>query len=138
MIIRASGKNKVIYLPKKVSTTFQNGEAVLGDGSGAVEPVNATTDVNLLGVTLKEVLATDSDYATAGAKIMLDQFDPTDLFFADVITGTLTTAMIGTKVDLDATGAGIDVSSTATGQAVIVGFVSSTKAIIRFSSGDIA
>ena len=137
MIIRASGKHKELYLPKKASTAFTNGEVVVGDGSGAVEPVNATTDVRLIGVIQKDVTSADSDYAD-NTKVPLDTFDPSDLFFADVITGTLTTAMVGTRCDLDATGAGINVTSTGTNQVLIVGFVSASQAIIRFSATAIA
>lgn len=137
MIIRASGKHQELFMPKKASTAFANGQAVLGDGSGAIEPVNATTDVRLIGITQKEVVAADSDYA-ANTHIPLDQFDPTDIFYADVITGTLTTAMVGTRVDLAANGQGIDVTSTGTLQVLIVGFVSATKALVRFSATAIA
>lgn len=137
MIIRASGKHKELFLPKKASTVFANGQVVVGDGAGAIEPVNATTDVRLIGVTQKEVLSTDDDYA-ANTKIPLDEFDPTDIYEADVITGTLTTAMVGTRVDIDATGEGIDVTSSATAQCLIVAFVSATKAYIRFSATAIA
>lgn len=137
MIIRASGKHKEIYLPKKASTAFANGQAVLGDGSGAIEPVNATTDVRLIGFTQKEVTSADSDYAS-NTKIPLDAFDPSDIYEADVITGTLTTAMVGTRVDIAANGQGIDVTSTGTLQALIVGFISSTKALIRVSATAIA
>ncbi len=134
MIIRASGKHKVEYMPKKASTLFYEGQALLGDGSGALEPVNATTDTRIVGFALKKVTATDTDYATTGAKIGYDAFDPTDIYEADVITGTLTTALVGTRCDLDAGGLGINVNSTGTNQVFIYGFISASKALVRISA----
>lgn len=55
-------------MPKTASVAIANG-AVVYTTSGAVSALSASSDERIAGVSLRTVAATDSDYATAGAKI---------------------------------------------------------------------
>jgi hypothetical protein len=131
MFKRSSGKPNVEYFPKKASTVFAVGDLVYADGSGAIQPADATSGMHI-GVIMKAVAATDDDYA-ATTKVPVDVPAPTDVFEADVTTGTLTTAMIGNHYDLTAAG-GIDVTATAKKVVQVVGYISATKAFVKVNA----
>lgn len=132
MIKRVSGRPKVEYYPKKASTAFANGGLVYADGSGAVQPADATSGMHL-GVILKAVTSGDDDYADT-TKVPVDVCTPEDVFEADVETGTLTTAMVGNQYDLVADGDAIDVTGTSKKVVTVVGFISASKALIKVNA----
>lgn len=131
MIKRVSGKPNVEWYPKKASTVFNNGGLVNADGSGAVQPADATSGDHI-GLILKDVAATDDDYAST-TKVPVDVLGPNDVCEADVGTGTLTTAMVGNRYDLKDDNE-IDVSATSKQVVTVVGFVSASKALIKVNS----
>lgn len=101
------------------------------DGSGTVNPADAA-DVSLFGISLRAVVAADSDYAqTTPIPVIVLNADTT--FLADVGTGTLTTAMVGNKYDLKDS-VSIDVTAQSHNVVTIVQFISTTKAVVRFNS----
>lgn len=55
-------------MPKTASVAIAK-DAVVYTTSGAVSALSASSDERIAGVSLRTVAATDSDYATAGAKI---------------------------------------------------------------------
>jgi len=57
-----------------------------------------------------------------------------DVYEVSVDTGVLTTAMIGNQYDLIATGTGINVTAQAKKVVTIVGFVSSTVALVKINA----
>lgn len=132
MFTRISGKPKVEWFPKKASTAFPNGGLVYADGSGAVQPADATSGDHF-GVILKAVTSADADYATT-AKVPVDFASPEDIFEVDVETGTLTTAMVGNTYDLVADGDALDVTASAKDAVTVVGFVSATKALVKINN----
>lgn len=130
MFIRASGQPKPEYYPKAASTAFANGAAVKANGSGAFAP--ATSNTSVAAIILRDVLSTDSDYASV-VKVLCDNIsDSEDVFEATVETGTLTTAMVGTYANL-ASSTGIDVNTVANKDVFIVGYISATKALVKFN-----
>jgi hypothetical protein len=133
MINRATGKENIEWYAKDASVAFANGGLVYWNGSGEIIPADATSGDHA-GVILRDVLATDEDYATSLAKVPVDVPTASDIFYADVKTGTLTTAMVGNQYDLHADGDGIDVTATAKKVVTVVGFVSATKALIKINA----
>lgn len=119
------------YYPKKASTVFTNGGLTYADGSGAIQPADATSGDHI-GVIQLTTAATDTDYAD-NTKVPVYVPKSDDIFEADVTTGALTTAMIGNRYDLtDANG--IDVSATSKKVVTIVGVISSTVALIKINA----
>lgn len=110
MFIRKNEKHEIKYFKKKVSTAFINGGLVSIDSNGFLIPATASS-VNHVGVVLKQVLATDSDYASA-TYIPVDMCRPTDLFIADVSAGTVAQTAVGAYYDLNSTGDKVDLSAT--------------------------
>ena len=125
-----TGKPEVEWFPKTSSTAISIGAVLEADGSGAVNPADSA-DVSLFGISLRSVVSTDSDYATT-AMIPCLVLNSNCTFEADVITGSATAALVGTKCDL-ATSLGVDVTATAHNQVTIVGFISATKVVVRFN-----
>lgn len=134
MFKRLSGKPNILWMPKKASTVFANGGLVYADGSGAVQPADNTSG-NHLGIMLKDVVATDADYATAGAKVPLDVPTPGELFEVDVPNGDLATSDVGNYCDLDAVDpTGIDPDATSKNVVLIRGYISASKAIVEINA----
>lgn len=130
MFVLNTGNTQIDYFPKKASTVIAMNSALTFDGSGFVtNAVAASTRV--VGTSLRVTASTDADYAsTTLIPVIVPSTDST--FIADVGTGTLTTAMIGNQYDLkDATS--IDVTATSHKQVTVVGFISSSKAIVKFT-----
>lgn len=130
--LKISGKPKLEWAPITPSTVTSNGQPA-NFSSGALLPTTAATAVDIYGILAKNIAATDSDYATA-RKVPVTPVGEDDIFEADVLTGTLTTAMVGNRYDLDSTGKGIDVTAQSHKQLLVVGFKSSTVALVKFTS----
>ena len=128
--IRVSGKPRLEWYPKKASQAFTLGALVYPDGSGAIQPADSTSGEHV-GVILKEIASTDSDYAST-TKVPVDVCGEDDIFEADV-TGTLTTAMVGTYLDLSDS---VTVNAGATSKLVVlcVGFISATKGLFKVTA----
>lgn len=130
MFKRISGKPRLTYYPKKASTAFTYGALVYPDGSGAVQPADSTSGEHI-GVIMQTIASTDSDYALT-TKVAIDECGQDDVFEADV-TGTLTTAMVGTYLDLSDS---LVVNAAATSKKVVlcVGFISATKGLFKITA----
>lgn len=133
MFKRLSGAPNIFWFPKKASTAFTNGGLVYADGSGAVQPGDATSGDHF-GVIIRAVTSSDDDYATAGAKVPVDMCRPTDLWEVDVPNGDLATGDVGNTCDLEADGAGIDPDATSKNVVTIVGYISASKAIVAVNA----
>jgi hypothetical protein len=127
-----AGNAKVETYPNAISTVYTAGGLGYFNGSGAVIPADATSGDHA-GVILEAIAATDAKYSTAG-KIPVLVPDQNDIFEVDVETGTLTTAMIGNQYDLVADGDAIDVTATSKKVVTVVGFVSSSKALVKINA----
>ena len=133
MFKRISGSPKVEWYAKDASVAFANGSLCYWNGTGEIIPADATSGQHC-GVILRDVLSTDSDYATSLAKVPVDVPTTEDVFEVDVETGTLTTAMVGNQYDLVADGDAIDVTATSKLVVTVVGFVSASKALVKINS----
>lgn len=125
-----SGKPKVEWYPVTTSTAFSAGDLVYMV-SNLLAKADSTSGDHV-GVILKTIASTDSDYATA-RKVPVLVCDEEAKWLVDVGTGTLTTAMIGNTYDLKDENE-IDVSAQAKNVVTVVGFVSSTKAIVKINA----
>lgn len=128
--LRISGKPKLKWYSKAASTAFEVGDLVYPNGSGAIIPADSTSG-NHLGVMLKKVVSTDSDYAST-TLVPVDEFAEDDVFEATV-TGTLTTAMVGNFYDLS-DAATVNVGATSKKVVLCVGFISATKGLFKINA----
>lgn len=131
MFKRASGKARLEWHVKATSTALSYGALLSADGSGAVIAATSAT-IKHVGICMRAVVAADSDYATVGAKIPVDMIGEDDVFEADV-TGTLTTAMVDTYLDLS-TSLVVDAGATSHLPVLCVGFISATKGFFKINS----
>ena len=114
---RKTGATNIQYFKKKVSTAFINGALCTVDTNGFLIPATAST-VNHVGVILKTVAATDTDYASA-TFVMVDVCRTTDLFVSEVSAGTVAQTAVGAYYDLNVTGDKVDLSATTTKQVYV-------------------
>lgn len=132
MFVLKSGKPKIEYYAKKASTVFEVGDLVYFDGSGAIQPADATSGDHI-GVILKKIAATDSDYAS-NTKVPVITLTDDVLFEVDVDTGTaLTAAMVGSQYDLTDANS-LNVGGTSKLVVTIVEFISATKAVVKINA----
>ena len=135
MIVRISGHPKLSYFPKTASTALSNGSAVkLTSGKLVVATAN-----EVAGIVLRDVVSTDADYAgTTMLPVDVPQQD--DVFEIDIASGTshgFAATDVGTKFDLDATGLLLNTDGTTNKTALVVGFVSSTKALVKIVGSNV-
>lgn len=124
------GKAQVKFYPKTASTALANGDLVQLSSGKLIKAT--TTSLLHCGVVLRDVVATDADYASTTSLPVLVPNDDTE-FLVDVGTGTLTTAMVGETHDLTDADS-IDVTAAAKDVVTITGFVSASKAIVKINS----
>lgn len=132
MIKRISGHPKLEWFPKVASTAYTYGALAKANGTGAVVNGNATSGDHI-GIIMRKVVSTDSDYATAGVKIPVDFLSPEDIIEADV-TGTFTAASIGNAYDLTSAGDTVNGSGTSKKVVTCVGFISTTKGLFKVNA----
>jgi hypothetical protein len=125
-----SGKPRLAWYPKKASTAFNNGDLVYPDGSGAIQPADSTSG-NHLGIILKDVAATDDDYAST-TLVPLQELGEDDIFEATV-TGTLTAAMVGSFYDLSDAHT-VNVGAQSKKVVLCVGYISATKGLFKINA----
>lgn len=129
--VLAKGSAKVEWYPKKASQVMAVGDLLYADGSGAVQIADATSG-NHIGVCMKTIAATDSDYASTTMIPVLVPNDSTE-WDVSVGTGTLTTAMVGNFYDL-ADETGIDVTAQSKNVVQVTKFISASKARVKINA----
>jgi hypothetical protein len=130
-----SGETMVDWFPKVASTAYSNNSIVRFNGSGAVAMATNSAGQNpFVGLFIRAAITSAAtDYAdTTKVPVVIPNSDA--IFLAPVVTGTLTTAMVGTYVDLDATSVGINVSSSTQDALLVVGYISATLALVKINS----
>lgn len=133
MLQRRIGDHKLRYSVKAASTVFANGGVVQPDGAGAVIPATATSMVHM-GVIMRDVLATDADYATVGVRVPIDVCEEGEEFIADVVNGPAVASMEGKLFDLNATGDSVDVSSQVHKVVTVIKVLSPLKVVVTLNS----
>ena len=133
MFIPRRGHFHIEWYPKIASTAIAIGDLLYADGSGAVQPADATSGDHI-GICLKVIAATDDDYASTTSIPVLVPNDSTAEFEVDVDTGTaLTTAMVGSRYDLTDANS-LNVGNTSKKVVTITKFISATKAWVKINS----
>jgi len=135
----SDGKWKLTMLPMKASTVLAEGAAM------GIEIVSNTTTGNhtlfatenaagadFVGIMAEPVIATDTDYATAGKLkgVRIPESKEAEAYFA-VGAGTFTLADVGKTVEITTGSLGLSVDTVGKG-ARITGFISSTKGTCKF------
>lgn len=123
-----STKTNPFSVRKQASTVFNNGCLIVRGGTAGTYKPATNTSVGSLGIIEVGVTASDANYA-ATSVLQVDILSKSDVLECDVTTGTATTAIEGTVVDLNATGDGVNVSSSANGQIEVVKVISGTKVL---------
>ena len=100
MIKRNSGEPNIHPFAKAASTVFAFNDVVTKNASGLLVRASATTPRSaIVGLIQRDVLATDSDYASE-VLVPVDVLGPKDEIEFDVQTGTLTQALCDQFFDL--------------------------------------
>lgn len=131
--IRVSGKPNVEYFPKKASTAIGNLALVYFDGSGRIQPADATSGDHL-GVCLKKIASTDDDYASE-TSIPVDVAGENDIFQVGVAASTVATlsALIGTYIDLTSSTVA-DATASSKDALLVVGVVDASTILVKIAS----
>lgn len=143
MLKRISGPSNLATFPKTASTAFVNGSQVKLSSGALVQA--AAADTIVLGVSQQTIASTDGDYAKT-TPTEVDLFDQQAVWECDVTNGgatpgTLTTAMIGQYLKLDAAAtpaaASLDSNTASSTPAsagtnwVCIGFISASKGLFK-------
>lgn len=128
---KLKGNWKTKWFRKAASTVLVVNSFLEADGSGAVQPADASSTA-IVGICKKAVVATDADYADNTRIPVLIPADETAQFIADVGTGTMATSLEATLCDLKDADE-LDVSATSVNVVALDQFVSTTKAIGRIA-----
>lgn len=128
-VYAVSGRWGIVYKRKKASQAFtaNNFVAYETDGAGGdpIEPADAS-DTSLLGIGLKPVASSDSDYADNTRIPVHVPLDKEAELECDDVDGTLVVADEGLKVDLtDA--ASVNRAASSTDVLTVTKFISATK-----------
>lgn len=123
------GKTKVVYLPVTTSTALTAGDLLTFTSGKLVAATSATAASAIIGVNVKTIASTDTDYATdrlIPVEIPVERFTAWE---ADVTSG-LVVGDIGKEVDLtDA--ATVNRAATSVGVVMPIAVKSTTKGIFR-------
>lgn len=134
MIKHISGEVVINDYIAPASTAFDFNDVVTRNSSGQLAKATATTPRSeLLGLIQQTIATTDSDYASAKTVAVLEFCGDAE-FEADVDTGTLTTAMVGLRFDLNDED-GINVNATLQKSVQITNYISASKAKVKFVKG---
>jgi hypothetical protein len=120
------------FYPKTASTTLTINYAARF-ASGFLAAASAAT-TRVAGILQVSSSSTDSDFASA-TKIPVIVPQENDEFEIDLTGTTFTATYLGTQVDIDATGAYVDLSATSHKQVTVLRQGSSTSKIIGKISG---
>jgi hypothetical protein len=124
-----AGKTKDIYLPVTPSTALSKDSIVTFTSGKLVAATAGTTLQNIVGVLVRAIVSTDTDYASDRLVAVRVPVEPNTVWEADVTSG-LVAADVGLFVDLtDASTINRGASSIDVGYCV--GVISSTKGLFN-------
>jgi len=117
------GRTKVVFYPKAASTAFSKDSLVYFNGSGEIIPADSTSGDHI-GIILKAIASTDSDYASKTLVPVEVPQEPQCELEADA-TG-LTAAKVGTTMDLTDAST-VDGANASKDAVTLVKYYSATK-----------
>lgn len=122
---KVSGRTKIVYLPVTASTAIAKGSIVSFASGYLIAATASTTALSHVGVLVKDIVATDADYAVA-RKVPVEVPVEKGVVWEAPVTSGLVAADVGALVDLtDAVT--IDRSASTIDAAQVVKVISSTK-----------
>lgn len=128
---------EIKWYRKIASTAFSANSLVARSAAlDTIEPADAS-DTELVGICLKTVASTDSDYASNTRIPVLVPIVKGAEMVGDVGTGTIAITDEGNEYDI-ATANGIDASASATDAVKLLTFISSTRGIFCINLFDLA
>jgi len=130
MFKRITGEPCIEWYPKKASQAFSNGALVYADGSGAIQPADATSGDHI-GIIMKDIVSTDDDYAST-TMVPVDVAQDGDEFEVDT-DSTATAALVGTYIDL-ADSLTADEDASAKDVLLVTRFISASKLAVKINS----
>lgn len=136
MIIPYRGKFHTEWYPKTTSTTFTVNDVVKLT-SGYVATFADDSSEQPLGLILKTIAATDSDYASATmVPVLIGESDAE--YLCDIGTGTGAQSYVGTWVDADGTydDTKVDVSASTYDMWLVTKHVSTTQCVAKMAKND--
>jgi len=135
MFYPASGDWDLKYFRKVASTAFTANNLVAfesnGTGGDPIEPADAD-DTILLGIGMKTVASTDSDYASNTRIPVMIPRNKASLMECDNVDGTLVQADEGLLVDLT-NAESVNRAASSTDVLVVDKFISTTKGRFAFN-----
>ena len=135
MFVRYNSNPNIQPYQKKASTVFAMNALVGTDANGFLVPATASsTIVGIVGVILRDVVATDGDYAVASMVEVDVPIRLVDQFVADCVTTTIAQTDVGETVEL-VNSLTIDVGQTTNNPLVRVEkILGSSKVAVSFMS----
>ena len=128
---RKEGSPNIQSYERPTSTDITAGELVKTNSTGRIFEAGDATAAEIIGIAQETIDADHPDYTKSGIRVRVDIPNQTDVFYADVGTGTATQGNVGKRYDLDSNGE-IDVTSQTNNVVEIVEFISASKVVARF------
>lgn len=130
MFVRYNSEPNIKLFKKVASTAFSKGALVAVDANGFITPaVTASASNDIIGVILRDVVATDSDYASNTFCEVDVPRRKDDQFVADVGTGTPAQTDVGESVEID-NSLTVDVVAVASPLVRVEKIISATKVVV--------
>ncbi len=123
---RYKGRTKIMWMPVTASTAIAAGTLVTFSSGKLVAATSSTAAIDLAGVLVKTIAATDADYATDARLVeVLVPLDRNTVWEADVTSG-LVAGDVGAEVDLT-DGATVNRGASSVKAVRVIRVLSSTK-----------
>jgi len=136
MFIKHKGKTKLMYFPIAASVAIGKGAAVALASGTLVAALNDVAVYNVVGVLVKAIATTDSDYAVAKTVAVEVPVEKNVTWIAD-INSTLATSDVGLYLDFNTgdTGLSLDHGVSILDHALVVQFISTTQGVVVLNCG---
>jgi len=136
MFTKKQGKTKIMYFPVAASVAIGKGAAVALASGTLVAALNDVAVYNVVGVLVKGILTTDSDYAAAKTVAVEVPVEKNVTWIAD-INSTLATTDVGLYLDFCTgdTGLSLDHGVSTLDHALVVQFISTTQGVVVLNIG---
>lgn len=128
------GRTILRSFPRTASVTFTANDMVVLS-SGALATVTGSLSTGVIGLIVKAVASTDSDFATSGVSALVEvPVDDNALLEIDVANGTLLTTSVGVRFGMSTAGA-VDFADTTNTVVACEQYISGTKGIFTLKKG---
>ena len=130
-LYRPTGREKIEFYKKVVSTAFAFNDLVYLDSNGYLTPAVDGSNIVPLGLIQKTVASTDDDYASA-TRVPVLIADKDSVFLCDVGTGTAAQTDVGEHIDID-DATTVDVNASTYDVFFVVEVISTTQVLAKLN-----